>query len=84
VNFAAVLAQTNHVDAGLDLLNREISESPGYAPAWAARAIIHYKRREIELARADAETALQLNPEDIQTLNLMPNLGASEPAGSPR
>jgi tetratricopeptide (TPR) repeat protein len=84
VNFAAVLAQTNHVDAGLDLLNREISESPGYAPAWAARAMIHYKRREIELARADAETALQLNPEDIQTLNLMPNLGASEPAGSPR
>jgi tetratricopeptide (TPR) repeat protein len=84
VNFAVVLAQTNHADAALDLLNREIAESPGYASAWSARATIRYKRQEIELARVDAETALQLNPGDINALNLMPVLGASAPAGSPQ
>jgi protein O-mannosyl-transferase len=84
VSFAVVLAQTNHVDAALDLLNREIAASPGYASAWSARATIRYKRHEIELARADVETALQLNPGDVQALNLMPTLGASAPADAPR
>jgi Tfp pilus assembly protein PilF len=84
VNFAVALARTNHVHAALDLLNREIAESPKFAPAWSVRATIRYKRREIEMAREDAEMALQLDPGDVQTQNLIPILSASESVGSPR
>ena len=63
VNFAAVLMQTSHLDGALSVLNREIAESPRYARAWANRAVIHYKQGETAPARADAETALRLDPE---------------------
>jgi len=43
-------------------MNREISESPGYARAWANRAVVRYKGGQIALARADAEMALRLDP----------------------
>jgi Tfp pilus assembly protein PilF len=84
VNFAAVLIQTNHVDGALELLNREVAESPGFAPAWATRAMIHYKSGEIAPARADAEAALRLNPGDAQALEVMNLLAAAAPAGNPR
>ncbi len=84
VNFAVLLVQTNHVDGALDLLNREVAESPGYEPAWIKRAAVHYKRGEIAQARADAETALHLNPGDTQALEIMNLLAAATPAGTPR
>lgn len=79
VNLAALYVQTNHMDGALQLLNREISESPGYGRAWANRAVVHYKLGEVVAARADAETALRLEPGNKQARNLLQLLG-TQPA----
>jgi len=70
VNLAALYMQTGHVDGALDLLNREIAESPEYGPAWANRAVLHYRRGETALARADITTALRLDPTNRQVQTL--------------
>jgi len=82
VNFAAVLMQTGHEDAAMELLNREIAASPKYARAWSNRAVLRYKRGEMASARADAETALLLDPGNAQARNVARLLNASSPAGS--
>jgi tetratricopeptide (TPR) repeat protein len=84
VNFAGLLMQTGHTDAALDLLNREIAESPRYARAWANRAVIHYQKGEAWLARTDAETALRLEPGNMQALSVLRMLGATSPGVFPR
>jgi len=84
VNLAALLMQTGHMDGALELLNREISESPGYARAWSNRAVIRYKRGEVASARADAEVALRLDSDNTQAQNLMRMLNTSAPSASPR
>jgi tetratricopeptide (TPR) repeat protein len=71
VNFAAVLMQTNHLQGALDVLNREILESPNYARAWANRGVVHYKKGQNAPARSDAEAALRLDPENKQAQNLL-------------
>jgi protein O-mannosyl-transferase len=71
VNLATLYIQTNHMDSALDLLNREIAESPEYGRAWANRAVIHYKRGETAAARADVQTALRLDPTNRVAQNLM-------------
>ena len=80
VNYAALLMQTNHMDGALNLLNREIAESPNYSRAWSNRAVIHYKQGETALSRADAQSALRLDPENRQAQNVLRMLGGS--AGS--
>ena len=80
VNFAALLMQTNHNDGALDLLNREIAESPRYARAWSNRAVLRYKQGETAPARSDAEAALRLDPENTQAQNLLRLL--NDPAGT--
>src|SRR5258708_7024560 len=80
VNLAAVYLQTDQASKALDLLNREISEAPGYARAWSNRAVLRYKGRETALARADAETALRLDPSNKQAQNLMQLLNTSSPS----
>jgi len=83
VNFAVVLSRTNYLDGAADLMNREIAQSPGYVSAWSTRALIHMKRGEFGAARADAETALQLDPGDgqaQQALQLLDTLQHATPA----
>jgi Flp pilus assembly protein TadD len=80
VNLATVLIQTDHLDGALNLLNDLIAESPGYARAWSNRAVIRYKRRELALARSDAETALHLDPSNRQARNVMQLLDAPSPS----
>ncbi len=84
VNLATLYMQTDHLDGALDLLNREISESPGYAPAWATRAVLRYKGGKTALARADAEMALRLDPANTQARDLMQLLNPSNPSVSSR
>ena len=71
VNLAALYIQTNHMDGALELLNREIAESPEYGPAWANRAVLHYKRGDTAAARDDVKTALRLDPTNRQVQSLM-------------
>ena len=67
---------------GLNVLNREIAESPTYARAWSNLAVIHYKQGETAPARADAEAALHLDPENQQAQNLLRVLGGSNQSTS--
>jgi protein O-mannosyl-transferase len=82
VDLATLYMQTDHQDGALDLLNREISESPGYARAWATRAVLRYKGGETALARADAEMALRLDPANTQARDLLQLLSPSNPSVS--
>ena len=84
VNFAEILMKTNHADAALGLLNREIAEAPSYSPAWSARAELHLEQREFAAAREDAEASLRLNAGDAQALDVMQRLAAAGPSASPR
>jgi Tfp pilus assembly protein PilF len=82
VNYAALLMQTNHMDGALDVLNREVAESPSYSRAWSNRAVIHYKQGEAAPARADAETALRLDSENRQAQNVLRMLGGAAESAS--
>src|SRR6267143_1245969 len=84
VNMAALLIQTGKMDGALELLNREIAESPTYARAWSNRAVIRYKRGETASAAADVDVALRLDPSNTQAQNLVRLLGASAPSPSPQ
>jgi len=76
VSLAEMLIRTGRVDNAMEVLNREISESPGYSLAWSSRAAIHYLRGDAASARADAEAALRLDPGNAEAQNLMRLLGA--------
>jgi protein O-mannosyl-transferase len=77
VKYATILMKANHADAALDQLNREIEESPEYAPAWAMRAEIHLEQGALAAARADAEAALRLAPGDMRSQEILVQLDAS-------
>lgn len=78
VNYAALLMQTGEMGGALDLLNREIVESPSYARAWSNRAVIYVKRGESGAARSDAETALRLDPGNVQAQGVLRELAGSD------
>lgn len=63
-------------DDALKLMNDVIEISPGYSTAWSNRAAIRYGRGEVALARADATTALRLDPTNIQAQRLLDLLSA--------
>jgi protein O-mannosyl-transferase len=69
-------------DDALKLMNEVIEVSPGYSPAWTNRAAIRYGRGETALARADATTALRLDPTNVQAQHLLELLSA--PAFAPQ
>jgi Tfp pilus assembly protein PilF len=85
VNLAGLWMQTGDNFDAMQLLNREITESPGYARAWANRAVIRYRLGQSDAARADAEAALRLdgsNPQARELMRLLNNAtqaSASEP-----
>ncbi len=71
VNLAAALLERGYVDDSLRLLNGVIAESPAYSRAWSNRAVIYYKRGELDPARADATAALRLDPENPQAQGVL-------------
>jgi Tfp pilus assembly protein PilF len=76
VTYAAILMKTNHPDEALENLNREISESPQYSPAWSARAVLHLGQGELKDARSDAQTALQIDRTNIMGMRVLQRLDA--------
>jgi tetratricopeptide (TPR) repeat protein len=82
VNLAGVWIQAGRMDGALDLLNREITESPTYARAWSNRAVLHYQRGDLGSSRTDAEAALRLDRDNTQAQNLVRLLDTAAPASS--
>jgi tetratricopeptide (TPR) repeat protein len=77
VNFAAILMKTNHADAALELLNHETADAPTYSPGWSNRANLDFKQGKFNDARADAETALRLDPGNAQAQAILSGLESS-------
>ena len=71
VNLAAMLIKVGQNEEALKFLNEAIEESPGNARAWSNRAVIHYRRGEVESARADAKAALRLDPGSSQAQQVL-------------
>lgn len=79
-NLAAELIKLGDDDAALKLLDEGIAESPHSPRAWSNRAAIRYRRGEFPEARADAQTALRLDPSNTQAANLLVLLNTAAPA----
>jgi Tfp pilus assembly protein PilF len=71
VNLGAQLLQMNQLSEAATILDHEVEVAPGYARAWSNRAALHYKRREFEAARSDAESALRLDRNNSQAQNVL-------------
>ncbi len=82
VNLAALWIQTGDNFDAMDLLNREIAESPGYARAWANRAVIRYRNGQASAALTDAEAALRLDRANPQALEVARLLDSSSTSAS--
>lgn len=74
VTYAAILMKTNHPEEARDNLNREISESPHYSPAWSARAVYHLSQGELKDARLDAQTSLQIDRTNLMGMTVLQRL----------
>ena len=66
-------------DDALRLMTCVIQDLPSYSPAWSNRAAIRYSRGEIALARTDAETALRLDPTNLQAQRMLTLLSTGSP-----
>jgi protein O-mannosyl-transferase len=84
VTFAAILTKTNHLDGALEYLNREIAETPEYAPARALRAQVHFERGEWGAAEQDANAVLLLNPHDAQAQRVLDEIAGIPPTETHR
>jgi Tfp pilus assembly protein PilF len=84
VNLAAHQIKMSEYASALPLLNQVIADSPGYARAWANRAVLHYKRGELSSARSDAHMAVRLDPGNAQALNLLTLLESAAPGANAR
>ena len=78
VNLAAQLMKMDRNDEASVLLDRVIVASPDFPRGWANRAVIHLKRGEIEAARSDAVSALRMDPNNSQALNVLKLLSSAE------
>lgn len=82
VTYAALLMKTNHTGEALENLNREISESPKYSPAWSARAVLHLGKGELKEARSDALASLQIDNTNFIGIRVLQSVDANTPPPS--
>jgi protein O-mannosyl-transferase len=79
-NLATVLTRSGQDDEALKVLNREIDESRGSTRVWSTRAVIRYRKGELDSARTDATQALRLDPTNTQAQTLLGELNKNAPA----
>lgn len=84
VSLALLLLRTGHVSDAMEILNREIAESPEYARAWVSRGVVYYQRGDLVSARADAATALRLEPDNPEAQKLLLVLIGAPPIAAVR
>jgi Tfp pilus assembly protein PilF len=84
VSLALLLLRTGHTGDAMEILNREIAESPEYARAWVSRGVVYYQRGDLVSARADAGTALRLEPDNPEAQKLMLVLIGAPPIAAVR
>ncbi|HEY1481518.1 MAG TPA: tetratricopeptide repeat protein [Candidatus Acidoferrum sp.] len=73
-NLTAELIKIGEKDEALQLLDHEIAKSPINSSLRSNRAVVHYLRGETDAARADAQTALQMDPANQQAAGLLNQL----------
>ncbi len=84
VSLALLLLRTGHASDAMEIINREIAESPEYARAWVSRGVLEYQRGDLVSARADAGTALRLEPDNPEAQKLMLVLIGAPPIAAVR
>ena len=70
-NYAALLMDSGRPGDALAILDRVIAASPKFSRALANRAVIHFKQGDREAARADAESALRVDPNNKQAQSVL-------------
>jgi Tfp pilus assembly protein PilF len=84
VSLALLLLKTGHMSDAMEVLNREIAESPEYARAWVSRGVIEYQQGNLDSARADAGSALRLEPDNPEAQKLLLVLIGAPPIAAVR
>ena len=81
INLAAMLVKLGKDDEALTLLNDAVAGAPGNPRGWSNRAVVHYRRGEMDMARADAEMALRVDPFNGQAQGVLRAMGVGKTAG---
>jgi protein O-mannosyl-transferase len=74
IDYAALQVEEKHYEKALALLNTAIVSWPGMARAYSNRAVTLYRLGRMDQARADAVTALRLNPGNGQAAAVLKRL----------
>jgi len=84
VNLAVELMKLGEYDDALKFLNVAIANSPGYSSAWSNRAVIWYRRGDLQSAREDAQKALGLDEANTQAQYMLNLLSPPAPSAPQR
>jgi tetratricopeptide (TPR) repeat protein len=69
--YGAFLVEVKRFEEARRLLDLSVAAWPGYSRGYSNRAVLHYRLGEMEEARRDAETALRLDPDNIQAARIL-------------
>lgn len=70
---ALIEAAKGDLDQAIEHLRQAVVDDPSFDTGWAALGLYHYKKGDIELAKANLEKALDLNPSNTTALKHISN-----------
>lgn len=70
---ALIEASKGDLDQAIDHLRQAVTANPCFDTGWAALGLYHYKKGDVELAKANLEKALDLNPVNTTALKHIAN-----------